>query len=96
MQLCSTIFQNNTQTNISYYRLFLFTTNDDPCTNDPESLQTVKEYLKLMENNNVDIELFPLVFEENKFDYHKFYSESIRFDKEDFESGLLNGVEKIE
>ena len=49
-----------------------------------------------MEQNHIDIELFPLVFENNKFDVHKFYFNEIKFDKEDFECGLLDGLYKLE
>ena len=49
-----------------------------------------------MYNSEVEIDIFPLVFEKMKFDFKKFYVDLLKIDLEDLNAGFLEPSEKIE
>lgn len=49
-----------------------------------------------MEDNLITIELFPMIFDEKKFDFKIFYQDVLRFSEEDLNSGFQDGKYKIE
>ncbi len=50
----------------------------------------------MMYNSEIEIELFPLVFNRKKFDYSKFYIDILKVDKDEINAGIFEPSEKIE
>lgn len=96
LQLCHWSFQNQAQSSSNYFRIFLFTANDDPSKGNDEERRKIKDYVELLEDNNIQIELFPLVFEKNLFCFDNFYKGVLKFSEEDLNSGMMDGAERIE
>ena len=49
-----------------------------------------------MENNGIEVDLFPLVFERKKFDFKKYFANVIKLRSDDFDERYYEPIEKLE
>ena len=93
--VCNNQFRNNCDGKNSFQRIFIFSNNDFP-NEINDNKNDILEYVNIMYNSEVEIDVFPLVFEKGKFDFKKFYVDLLKIDLEDLNAGILEPSEKIE
>lgn len=79
-----------------FKRVFIFSTNDTPSKDRPEELELVRALMKEMVSNEVEFEVFPLVFDKNKFSYSAFYSQFISSEVDEINFDQLEPAQKLE
>lgn len=79
-----------------FKRVFIFSTNDSPSKERPDELQSVRSVMKEMVSKEVEFEVFPLVFDKNKFSYSVFYSEFISSEIDEINYDQLEPAQKLE
>lgn len=80
----------------SFLRLFLFTANDNPHALGSHERKQAIAHARKLADIGVEIELFPLnLTGESRFDIRLFYTETITFDEEEVNSGMLDMSDKI-
>ena len=50
-------------------RIFLFTTNDNPAEDDDNARKKLVDFVHSMQDNKIVMEVFPLVFGKDSFDF---------------------------
>ena len=76
-------------------RIFLFTDNDDPISN-PQEKSVCIQRAKDMSEGDITIELFPMNFDDKRFNLNNFYSQIIPANSEDDLDGGNDNILSIE
>lgn len=76
-------------------RIFLFTNNDNPHEGDAGQIAKCALHAKTLAEKNIEIELFPLCSNHQKFDIRKFFANVITFDVEDLNEAVIDTSDKI-
>ena len=51
---------------------------------------------KQLSNNNIDFDVFPLIFNRNLFDFKKYFASFIEFNVEEYDAGIIEPVERLD
>eukprot|EP00916_Digyalum_oweni_P011729 GHVL01019500.1.p1 GENE.GHVL01019500.1~~GHVL01019500.1.p1 ORF type:complete len:487 (+),score=74.52 GHVL01019500.1:710-2170(+) len=82
---CNMIFTDSCNPKQYRSRIFLFTPNDNPCDENTDKTKIITR-AKDVQDNNIEIELFPLEINSKKFDVSKFYHDILLVDENFMES----------
>lgn len=59
-------------------------------------LTTPRFFNKQLSNNNIDFDVFPLIFNRNLFDFKKYFASFIEFNVEEYDAGIIEPVERLD
>jgi len=93
---CSSMFKESKGTGEVTQRLFMFTSDDDPNSNDKKEQETAINHMKSMNSSDIEIELFPIDIPSfPPFQMNRFYGNAIVIDKEDVSESTINFSVKL-